>query len=126
MISCKLVPNSPTFCSSTISPSLPSLTTTVAVSTFQFKNQPVLLVSSFGASLYFDLNLLIKSGISKVNRALLILFLEKILPNEPATTNFMSLAKIAVAACSLDEPVPKLKPEIIISPALVLEPNSAS
>ncbi|KAH3684057.1 hypothetical protein WICPIJ_004959 [Wickerhamomyces pijperi] len=119
MISCKLVPNSPTFCWRTTSPSLPSLTVTVAVSTFQFKNQPVLLVNSLGESLYFSLNMLIKSGISKVRRALLMEFLEKMLPKEPATTSFMSRAKIAVAACSLDEPVPKLKPEMIISPALI-------
>jgi hypothetical protein len=50
---------------------------------------------------------------------LLIAFRLKISPNEPAMTSGIPAALRAVAACSRDEPVPKLYPETRMTPSFV-------
>ena len=50
----------------------------------------------------------INLGNSRPSRALLMLFREKMLPKLPATTRGSFLARMAVAACSLELPQPML------------------
>lgn len=63
-------------------------------------------------------------GTSNPKSALLMLLRTKILEKLPATMSGNYLARMAVAACSLDEPIPKLEPEARISLGLAIEPKS--
>jgi hypothetical protein len=56
------------------------------------------------------------SGASMRIKPLLMEFRLKISPNEPQMTSGIPACLMAVAACSRDEPVPKLYPENRIDP----------
>ena len=103
MTSCTLGGISPTFCSHE-EPSF-SVMTTLERRMSQINFQPVRRVRTFSASsLYVSRRRCTSLGSSTPRRALLILLRLKMLPKLPATTRGICFAKMAVAACSLDDP----------------------
>ena len=103
IISCKFSGNSPTF-SSQQSPFSPSCTSTTLRAICHVRVHPVRRVGTLSAEAKVARRRSIRRGNSKARSALLTAFREKILPKLPATTSGICLARIAVAACSLDEP----------------------
>lgn len=110
--SCTLFPNTPTL--NTVSELSKSFTNILPSVTLISAFKRVQVVSSSG--LYLSFNSCTSSGASKQSKALLMLLRLKVSENDPASTNVIPQAFNAVAACSRDDPDPKLKPPTKMSP----------